>query len=90
MINRSDAEALIQEHLYSELIEQPIEESVVMQLGRRLADMPSGTARMPVLDLLPLAYFVSGDSGQKQTSKQAWANVYLNSPINPNLKKTSI
>ena len=78
MINRSDAEALIQEHLYSELIEQPIEESVVMQLGRRLADMPSGTARMPVLDLLPLAYFVSGDSGQKQTSKQAWANVYLN------------
>lgn len=78
MISRSDAEALIQEHLYGELVESPIEESTVMRLARRLPDMPTGKAKMPVLDLLPLAYFVNGDNGQKQTSKAAWDGVFLN------------
>lgn len=27
---------------------------------------------MPVLDMLPLAYFVNGDTGQKKTTKMAW------------------
>ena len=27
---------------------------------------------MPVLDMLPIAYFVNGDNGQKKTTKQAW------------------
>lgn len=78
MISRSDAEALIQEHLYGELVESPIEDSIVMRLARRLPDMPTGKAKMPVLDLLPLAYFVNGDNGQKQTSKAAWDGVFLN------------
>jgi HK97 family phage major capsid protein len=32
---------------------------------------------MPVLDVLPIAYWVAGDAGLKQTSTQAWKNVVL-------------
>ena len=34
--------------------------------------MSSKTYKMPVLDMLPIAYFVDGDSGAKKTTKQAW------------------
>ena len=32
---------------------------------------------MPVLDMLPIAYFVNGDTGQKQTTKQAWDKKFI-------------
>lgn len=32
---------------------------------------------MPVLDMLPLAYFVNGDSGQKKTTKMAWDKKFI-------------
>lgn len=31
-----------------------------------------------MLDFLPTSYWVDGDTGMKQTSKQAWDNVYIN------------
>ena len=34
--------------------------------------MSSKTYKMPVLDMLPIAYFVDGDNGAKKTTKQAW------------------
>lgn len=34
--------------------------------------MTSNRTVMPVLDMLPVAYFVNGDTGTKQTSKMAW------------------
>ncbi|MEG0370650.1 MAG: phage major capsid protein, partial [Hungatella sp.] len=37
-----------------------------------MANMSSKTHKMPVLDMLPIAYFVDGDTGQKKTTKQAW------------------
>ena len=51
--------------------------STVMQLGRKLPNMTSKQTRVPVLSMLPLAYWVNGDTGFKQTSRQAWENVYL-------------
>lgn len=76
-INRSDAEALIATQLISAIVQNPVEESTFMRLARRLPNMTSDKTRMRVLDLLPLAYWVNGDTGFKQTSEQAWANVYL-------------
>lgn len=40
---------------------------------------PMGTAiyRMPVLATKPIAYWVNGDTGLKQTTNQAWANKFL-------------
>jgi HK97 family phage major capsid protein len=32
---------------------------------------------MPVLDVLPIAYWVGGDAGMKQTTNEAWKNVVL-------------
>lgn len=39
--------------------------------------MSALTERMPVLSALPSAYFVSGDTGLKQTSVEQWRNVSL-------------
>ena len=39
--------------------------------------MSTKTSRQPVLSVLPSAYWVSGDTGQKQTSKADWENVEL-------------
>lgn len=39
--------------------------------------MSTKTQRQPVLDVLPMAYWVSGDTGMKQTSAVDWKNVSL-------------
>lgn len=77
MIDRSGAEALISEQVAQEIIQGAAEQSTVLRMGKRLPNMTSKKTRMPVLDLLPMAYFVDGDSGFKQTSKMAWKNKYI-------------
>lgn len=77
VIDRAHAEALIQEQLISTIFQDAPKQSVVMSLARKLPNMTSKQTRIPVLDLLPLAYWVGGDTGYKQTSRQAWDNVYL-------------
>lgn len=39
--------------------------------------MSSKTYKMPVLDMLPIAYFVNGDTGAKKTTKQAWDKKFI-------------
>ncbi len=77
MINREQAEALIQEQLINIIQQDAPKQSVFMQLARKLPNMTSKQTRIPVLDVLPMAYWVNGDNGFKQTSEQAWDNVYL-------------
>lgn len=77
IVSRSDAEALIQEQLISTIEQDAPKSSIFMQLCRKLPNMSSNQTRMRVLDMLPLAYWVNGDTGMKQTSKQAWDNVYM-------------
>lgn len=72
MIDRSGAESLIPEELGREIIQGAIANSAVLSMGRKLPNMSSKTYRMPVLDMLPVAYFVNGDNGQKKTTKQQW------------------
>ena len=77
MISRQEAEALIQEQLVSTIFQDTPKSSVFMQMARKLPNMTSKQTRIPVLDMLPTAYWVNGDTGFKQTSQAAWDNVYL-------------
>lgn len=71
------AEALIHEQVVNSIMQDTPKQSVVMQLGRRLPNMTSNQTRVPVLSMLPMAYWVNGETGFKQTTNQAWENVYL-------------
>ena len=72
IIDRSGAESLIPVQESNEIIQGVITQSAVLQRGRRLPNMTSRQYKMPVLDMLPIAYFVNGDTGQKKTTKMAW------------------
>jgi HK97 family phage major capsid protein len=78
VIDRTGGAALIPEGVSREIIQGAAEESAVLRLGRRLPNMSSGVTRMPVLSALPMAYFVTGDTGLKQTTEVSWDNKYLN------------
>lgn len=75
--SRADAEALIQEQLIATIQQDAPKQSIFMQLARKLPNMTSKQTRIPVLDMLPMAYWVNGDTGMKGTTQQAWDNVFL-------------
>lgn len=77
LIDRTGAESLIPVQESNEIIQGTIAQSAVLSRGRKLANMTSKQYKMPVLDMLPIAYFVNGDNGQKQTTKQAWDKKYI-------------
>lgn len=76
-MNREQAEALIQKQIAPEILQGVPQGSIFMQLARKLPNMTSNQTVLSVLDTLPLAYFVNGDTGFKGVSKAAWDNVYL-------------
>ena len=72
MIERTDLAGLIPEPVAREIFQGVVENSAVLRLGRKLPNMTAKTLSINVLDMLPLAYWVDGDTGFKETSKQAW------------------
>ena len=77
LIDRSGADTLIPEERAREIIQGTITQSAVLSRGRKLPNMSSRTYKMPVLDMLPLAYFVNGDTGQKKTTRMAWDKKFI-------------
>jgi HK97 family phage major capsid protein len=79
IISRASAgtsDALVPEPLSAEIIQELPKASAALSLMRK-TQLSSKTQRLPVLDVLPVAYFVGGDTGMKQTSNEAWKNVVL-------------
>jgi HK97 family phage major capsid protein len=76
LISRTDAAALIPEDVSNLMLANLQAQSAAMQLGTRIP-LSSATTRFPVLSALPVAYFVNGDTGLKQTTEAAWDNKYL-------------
>jgi len=77
LISRTDAGALIPEEVSKEMLGKIREQSAVLSLFKRVP--VAGTqVRFPILSALPIAYWVTGDTGLKQTSEAAWTNKYLN------------
>ena len=83
--NRKAAEALIPEATAKEILQNVPEQSKFLQLATRTADMSTKTVKRPVLESLPMAYFVdqtSGDTndddiGYKKTTSMEWGNLNL-------------
>lgn len=71
-ISGTDASALIPEEEAREIMQGAVENSTVLSYAKRLANMGTSTYKLPVLSQLPVAYFVDGEAGKKQTTKQAW------------------
>jgi HK97 family phage major capsid protein len=81
-ILRAGAEALIPPDYAPEVFQGAVAASQVLTLGRRLPDMSEKQRRMPVLDVLPLAYFNNAgqdysDTRFKKTSEQKWRNLFI-------------
>ena len=76
--NRADAEAIIREQVVSNIFQDAPKHSVFLSMAKKLPKMTSNQTRMRVLDFLPTAYWVNGDTGMKQTTRQAWDNVFIN------------
>jgi len=77
VIDRGDAQALMPEDVARDIVQGVARSSYVLSLATRLPDMPRKTRRMPVLSVLPTAYFVNGDTGLKQTTEVSWANKFI-------------
>jgi len=77
VISRTDAQALVPEVVSTEILAGLVNESAALQMFRQLP-MSTNQTRMPVLAALPVAYFVNGDTGLKQTTEVDWSNKYLN------------
>ena len=72
IISRSNLSGLIPEPISREIIQGVTQGSAVLSMGRRLPNMTSKTQTLNVLDALPIAYFVDGDTGAKKTTNMAW------------------
>lgn len=72
----SGSDPLVPEPVSAEIIQELPTQCAILQRARHVP-MSAKTQRLPVVDVLPLAYFVGGDTGLKQTSTQKWKNVNL-------------
>ena len=60
----------------NEIIQDLPQQSVALTRMRKVR-MSSKTRKQPVLASLPVAYWVDGDTGLKQTTKATWDNVVM-------------
>ena len=74
MIDRTGANALIPVPLANQIFASVAENSAVLSLARRLPNMTAQQLRLPVMNMLPAAYFLAGDTDAKPTTKVTWEN----------------
>lgn len=75
--NRAKTQALIPEDVATGIITKAVQESAALTMFRRVP-VATSQQRIPVISALPTAYWVNGDTGQKQTTEMAWSNKFLN------------
>lgn len=78
-INRTDAAGLLASQSVTELFQEAVENSAALRTFRTI-NMGTATARMPVIDALPSAGFVTeaaDATGVKPTSDMVWVNKTL-------------
>jgi hypothetical protein len=77
LTSRADAQALMPEEVSNKFLGGLQDSSAVLGM---FTHIPVGRAqtRFPVLSALPIAYWVTGDTGLKQTTEVNWSNKYMN------------
>lgn len=60
----------------TEVIQEATKSSVMLTRARQI-QMSTRTRTQPILDSVPVAYWVGGDTGLKQTTKQKWAGLSI-------------
>jgi HK97 family phage major capsid protein len=77
IISRADAQGLVPEEVSNAMLKSLSESSAVLSQFLRVP-ISRNQERFPVLSALPIAYFVTGDTGLKQTTEVNWKSKYLN------------
>jgi HK97 family phage major capsid protein len=77
VIDRPGASALIPQEQAREIIQLLPQTSVALRLARRAPVMSAHQRQVPVLSVLPIAYFVNGDGGLKRPTKTGWEGLML-------------
>lgn len=77
VIARGDTAGIIPMEYSNEFVSGILEESHVLRKARQLRSMSRYQVTMPVLSALATAYFVTGDSGLKQTTEINWKDVII-------------
>jgi HK97 family phage major capsid protein len=77
IVSRTNAQSLIPEVVSNDILGGLQNQSAALTLFRQVR-MATNQTRLPVLSALPTAYFVTGDTGLKQTTEAAWSNKFLN------------
>lgn len=77
LVSRTNIAPLIPEDVLDSFLVDLADTSVALTAFRKVPVAQSQT-RFPILSSLPIAYWVAGDTGLKQTTEMAWGNKYLN------------
>jgi HK97 family phage major capsid protein len=78
LTSRTDSGALVPEEVSQSMLGRVRRElSAAAQMFKRVPVARNQT-RFPILSALPVAYWVNGDTGLKQTTEVAWSNKFLN------------
>lgn len=76
-ITRLNADALIPVQYATEIFNGVTEESIALKKLTRLPNMTAKQMRIPVLDVLPVAYWQTGDTALKNTTKLEWTGKFI-------------
>ena len=76
-IDRTGAAALIPEEVSREIIQEIPRESVFLRRAMRMPNMTRKQLKIPVMTGNVDAYFVTGDTGLKQTTSMTWDGVFI-------------
>ena len=77
IIGRADVnDAMMPDQVVTEILQTAPEDSVVLTRARQVR-MSTKKAKQPVLATLPDAYWVSGDTGLKQTTDVTWSGINI-------------
>lgn len=77
VLGRADVgDALVPDQVINEILKEAPKSSVVLDNARKVR-LSSKKAKQPVLATLPEAYWVDGDTGLKQTTKNQWSSLTI-------------